>query len=88
MRVLKLKMKSRRGRAGRRGGARVCAVDCAPSPYGEFTFRRNRPSFAVLMVLGGGGFKTGIRVKPGIRVGEDGGGGGGLKFSVCGSKNC
>ena len=30
-------------------------VDCARSPYGESTFKRNRPSFAVLMVLGGGG---------------------------------
>ena len=27
----------------------------ARSPYGESTFKRNRPSFAVLMVLGGGG---------------------------------
>ena len=53
--MLKLKMKSRRGRAGRRGGARVSTVDCARSPYGESTFKRNRPSFAVLMVLGGGG---------------------------------
>ena len=48
-------MKSQRGRAGRRGGARVSTVDCARSPYGESTFKRNRPSFAVLMVLGGGG---------------------------------
>ena len=55
-RMLKLKMKSRRGRAGRRGGARVSTVDCARSPYGESTFKRNRPSFAVLMVLGGGGY--------------------------------
>ena len=54
-RMLNLKMKSRRGRAGRRGGARVSTVDCARSPYGESTFKRNRPSFAVLMVLGGGG---------------------------------
>ena len=54
-RMLKLKMKSRCGRAGRRGGARVSTVDCARSPYGESTFKRNRPSFAVLMVLGGGG---------------------------------
>ena len=54
-RMLKLKMKSRRGRAGRCGGARVSTVDCARSPYGESTFKRNRPSFAVLMVLGGGG---------------------------------
>ena len=54
-RMLKLKMKSRRGRAGRRRGARVSTVDCARSPYGESTFKRNRPSFAVLMVLGGGG---------------------------------
>ena len=58
-RMLKLKMKSRRDRAGRRGRARVSAVDCARSPYGESTFKRNRPSFAVLMVLGwGGGVKT------------------------------
>ena len=54
-RMLKLKMKSRRGRAGRRGGGRVSTVDCARSPYGKSTFKRNRPSFAVLMVLGGGG---------------------------------
>ena len=54
-RMLKLKMKSRRGRAWRRRGARVSTVDCARSPYGESTFKRNRPSFAVLMVLGGGG---------------------------------
>ena len=54
-RMLKLKMKSRCGRAGRRGGARVSTVDCARSPYGEPTFKRNRPSFAVIMVLGGGG---------------------------------
>ena len=40
-------------RAPRR--ARVSTVDCARSPYGESTFKRNRPSFAVLMVLGGGG---------------------------------
>ena len=53
--AVKMKMKSRRGRAGRRGGARVSTVDCARSPYGESTFKRNRPSFAVLMVLGGGG---------------------------------
>ena len=53
--MLKLKMKSQRGRAGRRRGARVSTVDCARSPYGESTFKRNRPSFAVLMVLGGGG---------------------------------
>ena len=48
-RMLKLKMKSRRGRAGRRGGVRVhvSTVDCARSPYGESTFKRNRPSFAV-----------------------------------------
>ena len=34
------------------------------------------------MVLGGGGggFETGIKVKPGIRVGEDGGGGGSENF--------
>ena len=43
------------GRAGRRGGARLSTVDCARSPYGEITFKRNRPSFAVLMVLWGGG---------------------------------
>ena len=55
LRMLKLKMKSQRGRAGRHGGARVSSVDCARSPYGESTFKRNRPSFAVLMVLGGGG---------------------------------
>ena len=42
-------------RAGRCWGARVSTVDCARSPYGEPTFKRNRPSFAVLMVLGGGG---------------------------------
>ena len=28
-----------------------------------------------MLLGGGGGFKTGIRVKPGIRVGEEGGGG-------------
>ena len=62
-----MKMKSRRARAGRRGGARMSTVDCAReyrrlrafpivrSRYGESTFKRNRPSFAVLMVLGGGG---------------------------------
>ena len=33
----------------------VVGVECARSPYGESTFKRNRPSFAVLMVLGGGG---------------------------------
>ena len=55
LRMLKLKMKSCRGRAGRRGGARASTVDCARSPYGESTFKRNQPSFAVLMVLGGGG---------------------------------
>ena len=33
----------------------MSTVDCARSPYGESTFKRNRPSFAVLMVLGGGG---------------------------------
>ena len=39
-RMLKLKMKSQRGRAGRRWGARVImsTVDCARSPYGESTF--------------------------------------------------
>ena len=43
-------------RAPRRGARdRVSTVDCARSPYGESTFKRNRPSFAVLMVLGGGG---------------------------------
>ena len=42
-------------RAGRRGGARVSTIDCARSPYGESTFKRNRPSLAVLMVLGRGG---------------------------------
>ena len=52
-RMLKLKM-AQRGRAGCRGGARVSSVDCARSPYGESTFKRNRPSFAVLMVLGEG----------------------------------
>ena len=50
-------------RAGRRGGARVSTVDCARSPYGESTFKRNRPSFAVLMVLGGG-----FRLKPQMKV--------------------
>ena len=63
-RMLKLKMKSRRGRAGRRGRARVhvSTVDCARSPYGESTFKRNRPSFAVLMVLGGGGALSAVGV--------------------------
>ena len=47
--------------------ARVSTVDCARSPYGESTFKRNRPSFAVLMVLreGGGGSprnSSGIRI--------------------------
>ena len=63
-RMLKLKIKSQRGRAGRRGGARVSTVDCARSPYGESTFKRNRPSFAVLMVLGGGGGGGGPALKP------------------------
>ena len=33
-----------------------------------------------MLLGGGGGFKTGIRVKPGIRVSEDGGGGGGSEI--------
>ena len=37
-------------------------VDCARSPYGESTFKRNRPSFAVLMVFGGGGVPWGMRL--------------------------
>ena len=47
-RMLKLKLKSRRGRAGRSGGACVSTVDCARSHDGESTFKRNRPSFAVV----------------------------------------
>ena len=49
-------IQARPRRAPRRGarGHRT-SEDCARSPYGESTFKRNRPSFAVLMVLGGGG---------------------------------
>ena len=54
-RMLKLKMKSRRSRRG----VRVSTVDCARSPYGESTFKRNRPSFAVLIGVGGGGGRRG-----------------------------
>ena len=48
-------IQARPRRAPRRGarGHRT-SEDCARSPYGESTFKRNRPSFAVLMVLGGG----------------------------------
>ena len=45
-----------RGRAGHRGGARVSVVDCARSPYGESTFKRNRPFICgIIMVFRGGG---------------------------------
>ena len=53
-RMLKLKMKSLFETAPGAAEGRAFTL-IARVPYGESTFKRNRPSFAVLMVLGGGG---------------------------------
>ena len=58
-RMLKLKLKSFGGKPRRAPQRGTCViVIIAVVPYGESTFKRNRPSFAVLMVcvcVGGGG---------------------------------
>ena len=48
-RMLKLKMKSADAAEGR------ALTQIARVPYGESTFKQNRPSFAVITVFGGGG---------------------------------
>ena len=50
--------------------ANESTADCARSPYGESTFKRNRPSFAVLMVLGGGGGERQVEREPGVGWGR------------------
>ena len=54
-RMLKLKMKSRRGRAGRHGGARVSTVDCARSPYGGIHIQTKSTFICGFNGVGGGG---------------------------------
>ena len=58
--MLKLEMKAFGGETTQGAAERRALTVIARVPYGESTFKRNRTSFVVLMVLGGGGGRVAL----------------------------